>query len=210
MDSLNVLPLAITMMAGPAIMAAIIFVTHPNPLRVSLPYLAGVAIATAVGVAIARGLAALLGASASLGASSDTGSAGTIIQIALVALLIGASVRIYLRRETAEPPRWLGTLLRADPKKALAAGLLVILLGPSDVVVMLTVGTNLEHNHASLVDALPFIAATALIAALPLLGYLVFRGPAERAMPKVRDWMNTNSWLVNILVCCIFIALILG
>jgi threonine/homoserine/homoserine lactone efflux protein len=210
MDNLNVLPLAITMMAGPAIMAAIIFVTHANPLRVSLPYLAGVAIATAVGVAIASGLAALLGDSASLGAASDRGSAGTIIQIALVALLIGASVRIYLRRETAEPPRWLGTLLQADPKKALAAGLLVILLGPSDVVVMLTVGTNLEHNHASLVDALPFIAATALIAALPLLGYLVFRRPAERAMPKVRDWMNTNSWLVNILVCCIFIALILG
>jgi hypothetical protein len=29
-------------------------------------------------------------------------------------------------------------------------------------------------------------------------------------MPKVRDWMNTHSWLVNIIVCGIFIALVLG
>jgi hypothetical protein len=29
-------------------------------------------------------------------------------------------------------------------------------------------------------------------------------------MPKVRDWMNANSWLVNIIVYVIFIVLILG
>lgn len=198
------------MMAGPGIMAAIIFVTHREALRASLAFLAGVAIGTAVGLLIARGLASLLGDATSLGESSDKGSAGTIIQVALVALLIGASVKSYLRRETAEPPKWLGTLLEADTKKALGAGLLVILLGPSDIVVLLTVGTNLEHSHSSLVEALPFLAATVLIAALPLLAYLVFRRRAERVMPKVRDWMNTNSWLVNVFVYVIFIALILS
>jgi hypothetical protein len=29
-------------------------------------------------------------------------------------------------------------------------------------------------------------------------------------MPKVRDWMNTHSWLVNIIVYVIFIVLILS
>jgi len=28
-------------------------------------------------------------------------------------------------------------------------------------------------------------------------------------MPKMRDWMNTNSWLVNIIVYVVFIYLIL-
>jgi hypothetical protein len=28
-------------------------------------------------------------------------------------------------------------------------------------------------------------------------------------MPRIRDWMNANSWLVNIIVFVIFIALIL-
>jgi hypothetical protein len=59
------------------------------------------------------------------------------------------------------------------------------------------------------VDALPFIGLTILIAALPLLSYPLFHRRAITAMPRVRDWMNTNSWLVNIIVCGIFIILIL-
>jgi threonine/homoserine/homoserine lactone efflux protein len=134
---------------------------------------------------------------------------GTVIQIALVALLIAAALKNWRNRETIEPPKWLGSLMRASVPKALVAGLLVILLGPSDIVVMLTVGTNLEHSNLPLSDALPFIGMTVLVAALPLLGFLIFHRRARRAMPKVRDWMNANSWLVNIAVCLIFIALIL-
>ena len=48
-----------------------------------------------------------------------------------------------------------------------------------------------------------------LIAALPLLVYLLFRSRAQRVMPQVREWMNTHSWLVNIIACGIFIVLIL-
>jgi threonine/homoserine/homoserine lactone efflux protein len=201
-----ILPLAITMMAGPQIMSAIIFLTNPKPLKVSLPFLAGVAIATTVGVAIALVVASLLGGS--LGDSSDTGSTGNIIQYILVGLLIALAIKNYLGRETAEPPSWLGALQRADSKKALRTGLLVILLMPSDIIIMLTVGVNLVHNDAGLVAALPFIVATVLVAALPLLLYLLFHRRAQRLMPKVRDWMNANSWLVNIIVCVIFIALI--
>jgi hypothetical protein len=40
--------------------------------------------------------------------------------------------------------------------------------------------------------------------------YLLFHRRAQRAMPKVRDWMNANSWLVNIIVYVIFILLILA
>jgi hypothetical protein len=81
---------------------------------------------------------------------------------------------------------------------------------PSDFVILVTVGMNLAQNNASLLAALPFIGATFLIAALPLLSYLLFRRRAQRAMPKVRDWMNTHSWLVNIIVYVIFIVLILS
>jgi hypothetical protein len=43
----------------------------------------------------------------------------------------------------------------------------VILLMPSDVIIQLTVGVNLVHIGAGLLAALPFIAATVLVAALP-------------------------------------------
>jgi hypothetical protein len=204
-----ILPLAITMMAGPQIMSAIIFVTTPKPLRTAGAFVLGVAIAITVGVLIALGIASLLGNGVSLGDSSDKGSTGNIIQYLLVGALVALAVKNYLGRETVEPPRWLGTLMGADPKQALRTGLLVILLMPSDIIIMLTVGVNLAQNDLGLVAALPFIAATVLIAALPLLLYLLFQSRAQRLMPKVRDWMNSNSWLVNIIVCVVFIALIL-
>ena len=203
--NLQILPLAITMMAGPQIMAAIIFVTAPKALRVSVPFLAGVAIATTVGVIITTTIASLL----SLGDPSDSGSSGNIIQYVLVGLLVALAIKNYVGRETAEPPRWLGALQQADAKRAFMTGLLVILLMPSDLIIMLTVGTNLAQNNAGLVAALPFIGATVLVAALPLLFFLLFHRRAETFMPKVRDWMNDNSWLVNIIVCGVFIALIL-
>jgi len=203
--NLQILPLAITMMAGPQIMSAIIFVTAPKALRVSVPFLAGVAIATSVGVIITTTIASLL----SLGDPSDSGSSGNIIQYVLVGLLFALAIKNYVGRETAEPPRWLGALQQADAKRAFMTGLLVILLMPSDLIIMLTVGTNLAQNNAGLVAALPFIGATVLVAALPLLFFLLFHRRAETFMPKVRDWMNDNSWLVNIIVCGVFIALIL-
>ncbi|WP_026413109.1 GAP family protein [Actinomadura oligospora] len=206
--SLQVLPLAITMMAGPQIMAAIILVTTSKPVRVSLAFLLGVLVAVSVGVTITRGIFSLIGGD-SLGESSDNGSAGKIIQYVLVALLIAAMLRNYLTRATVEPPKWLGALMNAGPRRALKTGFLMILLMPSDVMVMLTVGANLEQNHAGFGSAVVFILATVLIAALPLLALLLFHHRATRAMPAVRDWMNSHSWLVNIICCLIFIVIIL-
>ena len=204
-----ILPLAITMMAGPQIMSAIIFVTSEKAVKNSLAFVIGVLVATAVGVAALRGLQSLIGGALDFGDPSDSGSTGHIIQYALIALLVAFAIKNYVRRETIEPPKWLGKLQQADTKQALRTGLLVIFFMPSDIIVMLTVATNLEQNGDSLAAAVPFILLTTLIAALPLLGYLLFHRRAVGAMPKLRDWMNSNSWLVNIIVCVIFIVLII-
>ena len=208
--NLAVLPLAITMNAGPQIMSAIIFVTAQKPLKLSAYFLAGVVIAVTVGVTTTYTLATVLGNGVSLGDSSNNGSLGHIIQYVLVGLLVFLSIRSYLGRETIEPPRWLGALQNATPRTAFTTGLLLLSVFPSDLVILVTIGVNLAQNNASLLGAVPFIVATILIAALPVLSYLLFHRRAERAMPKVRDWMNTHSWLVNIIVYVVFILLILA
>jgi hypothetical protein len=208
--NLAIIPLAITMNAGPQIMSAIIFITASKPLKLSAAFLAGVAIAVTAGVTITYTLATLLGNSVSLGDPSNNGSLGQILQYLLVGLLVFLSIKNYVRRETIEPPGWLGTLQNAKPRTAFRTGLLLLSVFPSDFVILVTVGMNLAQNNASLLTAVPFIAATIFIAALPVLGYLLFRRRAQQAMPKVRDWMNTHSWLVNIIVYVIFILLILA
>jgi hypothetical protein len=156
-------------------MSAIIFVTAPKPLKLSAYFLAGVVIAVTAGLTITYTLATVLGNSTSLGDSSDSGSLGNIIQYVLVGLLVFLSIRSYVRRETIEPPRWLGAMQNAKPRTAFTTGLLLLSVFPSDLVILVTVGVNLAQNNASLLGAVPFIVATILIAALPVLSYLLFR-----------------------------------
>jgi hypothetical protein len=208
--SLAVIPLAITMNAGPQIMSAIIFVTANKPLKLSAYFLTGVVIAVTVGVTITYTLANLLGNGISFGDPSNSGSLGNIIQYLLVGLLVFLSIKSYVGRETSEPPRWLGALQNAKPTTAFTTGLPLLSVFPSDLVILVTVGINLAQQNASLLGAVPFVVATILIAALPVLSYLLFRRRAQQVMPKVRDWMNTNSWLVNIIVYVVFILLILA
>ena len=148
--SLTVLPLAITMNAGPQIMSAIIFVTAPKALKLSAYFLAGVVIAVTVGVTITYTLANVLGNSVSLGDPSDSGSIGNIIQYLLVGLLVILSIKSYVGRETSEPPRWLGALQNAKPRTAFTTGLLLLSVFPSDLVILVTVGINLAQQNASL------------------------------------------------------------
>jgi hypothetical protein len=198
------------MVIGPGLLAAIILVTSERAIPNSLAYVLGFGAMTAIGVTLFRGVGSLIGNSANLGDSSDSGSTGTIIQLVLVGLLVLLSIKQYLGRETAEPPKWLGALQAATPRKALRMGLIVVAIMPSDLLIMFTVGVNLEQSGNSVLAALPFVALTTLVAAAPLLAYVLFHRRAARVMPQVRDWMNANSWLVNIIVFVIFILLILS
>jgi len=179
--------------------------------RVSVAFVLGVAIATTAGVLVALALASLLGSGSGLGHPSNKGSIGNVIQYVLVGLLAAAALRTYLRRDTIQTPRWVGALQDAQPRRAFATGALLIWVMPSDLIIMLTVGVNLAQNHdASVLAALPFVAATTLVAALLMVAYLLFRRRAQRLMPKVRDWMNTHSWLVSIIAYVVFILLVVS
>ena len=202
-----ILPLAVTMMAGPQEMTAVILVTARDTVRLSTAFLVGVTAAMLLGTTITYLLAGTLG---DLGDQDDKGTAGLVIQYALAAVLLFLAIRIYRNREQVEPPKWLGGLLEATPRNALTMGFLLIFIFPTDVATMLTVGVNLQHNDASLIEAWPFWALTFLIAALPFLTFLLFRRRAEQAMPRVRDWMATNAWLVNIFVLGLFIVMLLS
>ena len=103
-----ILPLAVTMMAGPQEMTAIVFVTHPSAVRVSVAFLTGATVAMLLGTTMAY----LAADAIDLGDASDKGSTGTIIQYALVALLVALAIWTYRHREHVEPPKWLGACSR--------------------------------------------------------------------------------------------------
>lgn len=204
-----ILPLAITMMAGPQILSAIIFATSKKPIVASAAFTLGVATAVTVGVLITTSLAALFGDPASSG-SSEPSQTAKVVEFVLVGLLVLMSLRTYKNRARIEPPKWLGKLQEAPPSRAFVVAAALILFFPSDVMILITTGVHLASRGLGVSAAVPFIVLTTLIAALPLIALLLFRKKAATAVPAIRQWMNSNTWLVSIIVYVIFIFLILG
>ena len=48
---------------------------------------------------------------------------------------------------------------------------------------------------------------TLLLVGLPLLDLLVLGKRGEDLLPKVRDWMTNNSWVISEIVLVFFLAL---
>jgi hypothetical protein len=78
---------------------------------------------------------------------------------------------------------------------------------PTNVLTMLTVGGYLSAHDESLVSAIPFILLTAFFIGLPLLILLALGQRAQTLLPKARDWMSANSWVVSEIVVLFFMVM---
>ena len=198
---LTALPLAIVMSAGPQIVTAVFLATSRDARRNSLAFLASVAAATTVGVTVFY----LLGNAVSPDDSEDSGR--NWFDYLILALLVFLAVRVFMQRKKTEPPKWMGRLETADPRFSAKIGLLLYALMPTDVVSMATVGAYLAREGAPWVHNLAFVALTVLIAGLPFVLLLLLGRRAETVLPAVRNWMNTNSWIVSEAVILFFLAM---
>jgi hypothetical protein len=205
MDFLKVLPLAFVMIAGPQIISAFFFATSPSWKRISAAYVLGAAVA--IPLVIAAGYLLSNGAGEEGEAS---GSGLTTVDYVILALLLFAMVHNYRRRNESEPPKWMGKLQDATPKMALVLGFLLLGFFPSDLITSVSIGGFLSSHGDPYSDALPFIFLTLLFLGLPA---LLVAGLGERAhtfLPKVRDWMDQNSWIVSEVVLVFFVVIILS
>jgi len=198
---LTVLPLAVVMVAGPQILSAIFLATSGEWRRNSAAYVFGASLSISAVVTLAYLL--------SDGASRQ-GTSNDLLNAIVLVLLLAAMVNTYRTRDESEPPAWMGKLQRANPQFSFRLGFLLLGLFPSDVFTAVAVGSYLSANDRPLTDAGGFLALTLLFLALPALVLLAFGDRAEAFLPKARDWMSENAWVVNEAVILLFIAMIVG
>ena len=201
MDStqLQILPLALIMVMGPQILTAIFLVTSHEPVKNSGAMLVGVVIAASLSLLIWFGLYS------ALGINPPSGSGPSTADYVVAGLLALVGIHTFLGRHTASVPKWMTALQEAEPKRAFTLAFLLILLMPTDIVAVISTVHWLHNNHDNVVHGWPLVAATTLLMALPILGYLLLGRRAREAMPGIRDWLTTNAWLVNIIVIVYFI-----
>jgi hypothetical protein len=205
MDILAVLPLAFVMIAGPQIISAVFFATAESWGRSSAAYVLGAALSIALVVTAAYLLANVVGGD---GGDDDSGSSG--VDYAIVALLVYAMIHKFRTRSESEPPKWMGKLQTATPGFAFVLGFLLLGFFPSDIVTSITVGGHLANNGDPWWYALPFILLSLLLLALPALLVAALGHRAQRVLPRVRDWMNSNSWIVSEVVIAFFVVIVLS
>ena len=201
---LTVLPLAIVMVAGPQIISAVFLATSENWRKNSAAYVAGVLITVTFFVTLTFFVMRQLKSSAD---DSHSSSSSNTIDVVILVLLVVGAVYVFRGRKTAEPPKWMGKLQSATPKFSFTLGLLLLGVFPTDIITSVAVGSHLAANGDPWYYCLPFVLTTVLLIALPALFVVLLGKRAVEFLPKVRDWMNTNSWIVSEAVIAIFIAI---
>jgi Sap, sulfolipid-1-addressing protein len=197
MDFAKLLPLAIVMIAGPQILSAIFLATSEHWQRNTAAYLAGATLS----ITLVVSLAYLLSSGATREGPSDT------VYVIVVVLLVAAAVHVFMTRKEAEPPKWMGRLQTASPRFSFLLGFLLLGVFPTDILTSIAVGAYLASHGDPWWHLLPFLGLTLLLLALPALILLAFGQRGQAFLPKARDWMNTNSWVVSELVIVFFIII---
>jgi threonine/homoserine/homoserine lactone efflux protein len=194
----KVIPLSFVMIAGPQILSAIFLATSRNWRGNSAALVGGAALSITAIVTIAFFV--------SDGASKQ-GASGNALDIIFMVLLIAAGLHTFLTRKTSKPPKWMGKLEEAKPKGSFKLGFLLLGVFPTDILTSFAVGGSVAGHHDSWFEVLPFVLMTLLFLGLPALCVLLLGDKAKRALPKVRDWMNNNSWIVSECVIGLFVLI---
>ncbi|MFI7606899.1 GAP family protein [Micromonospora sp. NPDC049366] len=206
MNFLTILPLAVVMVAGTQIVAAVLLASAERPRAASLGYLGGTGAVVLAGVTVSWLVTRVLGGPVGDAEShvSRLQRTATRIDWAVLGLLVVLAVIVYLRRHETGPPRWMQRFQRAAPATAARLGAVLVATSPTDDLAMAAVGASSARHGLAWWHLLPFVLLTLLLLALPLLVLLIAGRHAAVTLPRIRGWANRHAWVVSEVVIAFF------
>jgi hypothetical protein len=196
----QILPLAFVMIAGPQIVSAFFLATSKGWGKNSAAYVSGAALSITTVVTIAYFVAR----GSKSAAGSDSGTAGRVIDSVVLALMLFLIVHVYVTRRTSKPPKWMSKLQTATPKFTFLLGLALLGVFPTDIASSTAAGFHVARHNDPWWQVLPFVGLTLLFLAAPSLTVVMLGTRARVVLPKIRDWMDQNAWVINEIVLVFF------
>ena len=190
----TLIPLALVVSISPlSVIPAVLVLQTPRPRPTGLAFLGGWLL----------GLVALTGAFV---ASSDALSGlhnkppvwASWTRVVLGLALIAFGIYRWLHREGhTESPKWMRSFETLTPAKALAAGLVLVVVR-IEVLTMcalagLAIGSGNLGRAGELVTGAIYIAVAASTVAIPVLAYAGAGDRLNEPMARLKDWMERNN-----------------
>ncbi|WFF02173.1 GAP family protein [Micromonospora sp. WMMD964] len=208
MNLLTILPLAVVMVAGSQLVVAVFLASSNRPRAASLAFLGGAGLVVTAGVTVSWLLTRWVGGlAADASAAAGKIDRGPAIDLVVLVLLVCLAAVVWVRRDRSGPPRWLGSIERAEPRQAMRLGALLFVVTPTDDLTMAAVGASVARHNLPWWHLVPFVLVTVLLLAVPLLALLLLGDKAARVLTRMREWAEGHAWIVNEIVIAFFALL---
>jgi threonine/homoserine/homoserine lactone efflux protein len=211
----QVLPLAVGVALSPVPIIAVALMLMSQRARLNGPvfvagWLAGLAVIGAIVLAIAGP-----------GDASSHGKPATwvsVLKLLLGLLLVLLAVRQWRGRprpgQDVEAPKWMGSVERFNPGKAVGAGAVLSGANPKNTLLAIGAAAAIAQTGIGSGDQVIAYAVFAVIATLgvaaPVVMFFALGDRSRRILAGLRDWMGQHNAVIMAVLCVVIGAKLIG
>ena len=190
----TLIPLALVVSISPlSVIPAVLVLQTPRPRPTGLAFLAGWVLGL---VALTTGFIA--SSDALSGLHNKPPVWASWLRVVLGVALIGFGIYRWLKRDGhTESPKWMRSFETFTPARALAAGLILVVVRV-EVLTMcalagLAIGSGNLGTGGELITGVIYIAVAASTVAIPVLAYVAAGHRMDEPMARLKVWMDKNN-----------------
>ena len=211
----QILPLAVGVALSPVPIIAVALMLMSRRARLNGPVFV---IGWLIGLAV---IGVVVLAVAGPGGASSDGKPATwvnVLKLVLGLLLLLLAVRQWHGRprpgQEVEAPKWMGSVERFGPGKALGAGAVLSGANPKNLLLAIGAAATIAQTGIGSGDQAIAYVVFALIATLgvaaPVVMFFALGDRSQRILAGLRDWMGQHNAVIMAVICLIIGAKLIG
>ncbi len=198
---------SIIMVTGPQLIVPITLLLNTNVRKVSLYYICGAFLGTVGMVGVLSILLNMFGENLDNIFRFD--GKGTI-RLAVVAILVFLIIKSIVKRNEESSSKVVDLAVKGAPSTVFKISILLFAIFPTDLMTNIVMAKYIVlDNNNFILSILPLALINAMFVAIPFILYLIFKEKIEKKVPKIRNTLEKNSWIINVVINSAFIYLLL-
>jgi sulfite exporter TauE/SafE len=189
----ELIPLALVVALSPlSIIPAVLVLHSPRPRPTGLAFLVGWIVGLALLTQLFVEVSSLLGG----GLDKPPPWASWVRIVAGAALIAFGLYKWFTRNRSEHSPKWMSSFAKITPARAAVTAVVLVFVNPKVLFMCaaagLAIGTEGLHRTGAELGVLYYIAIASSTVALPILAYAVSGDRLDRALVRLKDWMEAQ------------------